>query len=68
MVVGALAHYALLYSMLNLNATQINIHYSLIWEFKLYMFELSNNAVVEANFVFWFGAQFDSTHNFTQSG
>ena len=24
--------------------------------------------VVEGNFVFWFGAQFNSTHNFTQSG
>ena len=24
--------------------------------------------VAEGNFVFWFGAQFNSTHNFTQSG
>ena len=28
----------------------------------------SKVSVAEENFVFWFGAQFNSTHNFTQSG
>ena len=32
-----------------------------LWLIKIY-------CVAEGNFVFWFGAQLNSTHNFTQSG
>ena len=39
-VVGVLTCCALLHSMCNLKATQMNVLYSFIWEFMLYEFEL----------------------------
>ena len=43
MVVGILVHYALLHSVYNLKVTLMNVQCSLIWEFKVYEFELSYN-------------------------
>ena len=43
MVAGALTHYALLHSVSDLKATQINVYYSLILELMLNKFELGYN-------------------------
>ena len=45
MIVGALMHYESLHSMCDLKAAQINVQCSLNWEFMLYKFEQSHNAV-----------------------
>ena len=42
-VVGALTHCALLHSVCDLKATQTNVKYSLIWEFKFYEFKFGYN-------------------------
>ena len=43
MVVGALTYCALLHSVFDLKATEINMQPSLIWELMLYKFKLSHN-------------------------
>ena len=44
---------------------EIGITISILFVYLLYR---GVYIVVEGNFVFWFGAQFNSTHDFTQSG
>ena len=51
-VVGALKHWALLHSVYDLKARQMDIQHSLIWEFILFEFELSYNAA-EASKNIW---------------
>ena len=66
----AATHYALNNSLTNSNTFfcchvyiwSDNGHADSIWR------EIPDSLVAEGNFVFWFGAQFNLTHNFTQSG
>ena len=44
-VVGGLTRYALFHFFCNLKALQMNMQFSLIWEFKLYKFELGSNTI-----------------------
>ena len=48
MVIGVLRHCALLFSVCDLKATQMNMQYSLIWELVFYEFELGHNATEAA--------------------
>ena len=58
----------LMWSFLQGKGHIVNVWF-IIWKFALSGFNAELNCVVvEGNFVFWFGAQFNSTHNFTQLG
>ena len=45
LVVGILTHCALLHSVCDLKATQMNVQHSILWEFMFYKFKLAHNAM-----------------------
>ena len=51
-VISVLTCYALLHSMWDLKAQQMNIQQSLIWDLILYKFELNHNAIEETKKIY----------------